>query len=196
VNALTAEPILAAAGYSLVHLLLGAGTGGAVLILLAAKLLRIPTLSDTSSNPVGQPSGLLGPSAEPGDVGRPITDIACELAYPALADQAREVLRTLVVHEQPAAAQDGRWFKVRILPYRTLDNMIDGLVLTFADLTVSKTLEQKLRLSQSGMERHIAEQDVKLEQSGEALQAEIQRGQTAAAPGGPGVAAQTKATTP
>jgi two-component system CheB/CheR fusion protein len=100
----------------------------------------------------------------PGDVGRPITDIASELAYPDLADDAREVLRTLAVHEQPAATRDGRWLRVRIMPYRTLENMIDGVVITFADITVSKTLEGKLRATQAGMEQHIADQDLKLEQ--------------------------------
>jgi two-component system CheB/CheR fusion protein len=108
----------------------------------------------------------------PGDVGRAITDIVSELAYPELADDAREVLRTLAVHEQPAAAPDGRWFTVRIMPYRTLENMIDGVMITFMDITASKTLEGKLRATQAGQEKHIAEQDLKLEQAGEALRAE------------------------
>jgi len=110
-------------------------------------------------------------------VGRPITDIASELAYPELADHAREVLRTLAVHEQPAAARDGRWFIVRIMPYRTLENMINGVVITFADITVSKTLEAALRKTQAGLEKRIGEQDVELEQADENLQAEMQRRQ-------------------
>ena len=57
-----------------------------------------------------------------GDVGRPITDFASALAYPGLADDAREVLRTLAVHEQPAATRSGGWVLVRVMPYRTLDN--------------------------------------------------------------------------
>ena len=111
----------------------------------------------------------------PGDVGRPITDIASELAYPELAADAREVLRTLVIHERPIAACDGRWFLVRIMPYRTLENMIDGVVITFADITASKTLEAELRKTQVGMEKHIAEQDLEIGQAGVKLQAEIQR---------------------
>jgi two-component system CheB/CheR fusion protein len=98
----------------------------------------------------------------PGDVGRPITDIASDLSYPELADDAREVLRTLVFHQQQVAARDGRWFTLRIVPYRTLDNKIDGLVLTLAEITASKTLEADLRLTQAGLEKRIAEQDVKL----------------------------------
>jgi two-component system CheB/CheR fusion protein len=86
----------------------------------------------------------------PGDVGRPLTDLASDLVYPALAEDAREVLRSLVFNEQSIAASDGRWFSVRIMPYRTLDNRIDGVVITFVDITVAKTLEAKLRATQSG----------------------------------------------
>ena len=55
----------------------------------------------------------------PGDVGRPITDLASDLRYPELADDAREVLRTLASAEKPVGTRDGRWFTVRIMPYRT-----------------------------------------------------------------------------
>ena len=81
----------------------------------------------------------------PGDVGRPITDIASELVYQEMAADAREVLRTLAVHEQPVAARDGRWFLVRIMPYRTLENMIDGVVITFVDITEIKRVDEALR---------------------------------------------------
>ncbi len=81
----------------------------------------------------------------PGDVGRPITDLASELCYPELADDAREVLRTLVFTEKPIAARDDRWFAVRIMPYRTIENRIDGVVITFSDITTSKQLEAELR---------------------------------------------------
>jgi two-component system CheB/CheR fusion protein len=131
----------------------------------------------------------------PADVGRPITDITSELACPELADDAREVLRTLAVHEQAVAARDGRWFLVRIMPYRTLENMIDGVVMTFADITASKMLEGKLRSTQAGMEKHIADQDLKLEQADKALQEEIkhsQRGQDADSTAGSAPEKRTK----
>ena len=84
----------------------------------------------------------------PSDAGRPITDLASDLIYPGLADDAREVLRTLVFKEQAIATRDGRWFTVRIMPYRTLDNRIDGVVMTLIDITAAKTLEATLRKAQ------------------------------------------------
>ena len=99
----------------------------------------------------------------PGDAGRPITDLASELRYPELADDAREVLRKLAAVEKSIGARDGRWFTVRIMPYRTLDDRIDGVVITFANITVSKTLETKLRGNQSVLEKHVAAQSAQLE---------------------------------
>jgi two-component system CheB/CheR fusion protein len=81
----------------------------------------------------------------PGDVGRPVTDLASDLIYTELAADAGEVLRTLVPIEKPVAAHDGRWFTLRLMPYRTIDNRIDGVVITFADITVAKKLEAELR---------------------------------------------------
>ena len=86
----------------------------------------------------------------PSDVGRPITNIASALLYPELADDAREVLRTLVKSERQISTPKGEWFASRILPYRTLDNRIDGVVITFTDITVSKKLEAELRSKNGG----------------------------------------------
>jgi two-component system CheB/CheR fusion protein len=85
----------------------------------------------------------------PGDVGRPITDIASALLYPELADDARQALRTLVHVDRRIPTSDGDWFAARILPYRTHDNMIDGVVITFMDITVFKKLEDELRATEA-----------------------------------------------
>jgi two-component system CheB/CheR fusion protein len=85
-----------------------------------------------------------------GDAGRPITDIATDLNYPELSADAREVLRSLVLIEKQVATHDGLWFSVRIMPYRTLENRIDGVVITFVDITTSKVLEAQLRQIQVG----------------------------------------------
>ena len=69
---------------------------------------------------------------------------------PTLADDAREVLRTLAfTRVQAIATRDGRWFTVRIMPYRTQDNRIDGVVITFTDITVAKNLEAELRATEA-----------------------------------------------
>ena len=81
----------------------------------------------------------------PSDVGRSITDLASDLVYPALGADTREVLRTLVFKETPVETVDGRWFDVRIMPYRTVDNRIEGAVITFVDITTAKKLEAALR---------------------------------------------------
>ena len=83
----------------------------------------------------------------PGDVGRPVTDLTSDLLYPGLADDVTEVLRTLVFSEKQVATRDGRWFTARIMPYRTLDDAIDGVVITCAEITVAKALEAELNRS-------------------------------------------------
>ncbi len=81
----------------------------------------------------------------PGDVGRPLSDITSDLLYPEMAEDTREVLRTLVFSEKEIATDDGRWFTVRIMPYRTIDDVIGGVVITFANITEAKTRENELR---------------------------------------------------
>ncbi len=79
-----------------------------------------------------------------GDVGRPLSDIVSDLHYPEMSLIAEDVLRTLVFSEKQITATDGRWFSVRIMPYRTIENVIGGVVLTFTDISATKALEAKL----------------------------------------------------
>jgi two-component system CheB/CheR fusion protein len=81
----------------------------------------------------------------PGDVGRPLSDIVTDLIYPGMAEESHEVLRTLAFSEKQITATDGRWFTVRIMPYRTTEDVISGVVITFANITAAKLLEAELR---------------------------------------------------
>ena len=101
----------------------------------------------------------------PGDVGRPITDLASELQYPELADDPRMVLETLLPAEKPIGCKDGRWFTVRIMPYRTLDDRIDGLVITFADISASRATAAKLGVKHASLEKRFATQTASMKKA-------------------------------
>ena len=95
-----------------------------------------------------------------GDVGRPITDITSMLVFPDMTTVADTVMRTLVSVERDIATTDGRWFAIRILPYRTHDDRADGVVLTFSDITRAKALENELRETRAALEVRLVEQSV------------------------------------
>lgn len=80
-----------------------------------------------------------------GDIGRPLRELASTLIYPDLDADVRQTLRTLAPSEKQITTRSGRWFTVRIMPYRTLANVIQGVVITFVDITVAKELEARLR---------------------------------------------------
>lgn len=74
----------------------------------------------------------------PSDVGRPITDIKMRLEVPKLDKLINEVLDTLQTKEVQLQANDGRWWSVRIRPYKTTDQKIDGAVVAFVDVEMLK----------------------------------------------------------
>jgi two-component system CheB/CheR fusion protein len=80
-----------------------------------------------------------------GDIGRPLSELASTLIYPELHADVKETLRTLAFSEKQVATTDGRWYTARIMPYRTQANVIQGVVITFVDITVAKELEARLR---------------------------------------------------
>jgi two-component system CheB/CheR fusion protein len=81
------------------------------------------------------------------DLGRPLGDITSNLVGDELLSDAREVLDSLVPREKAVQATSNEWYTVRILPYRTLDNVIDGVVLTFTDITELKKIESEMQMA-------------------------------------------------
>ncbi|MCC5969172.1 MAG: PAS domain-containing protein [Pararhodobacter sp.] len=69
------------------------------------------------------------------DVGRALTDFTHRLNYQGLADDAAQVLRDLSAKEQEVETQDGEWLLIRVRPYRTIDDRIEGAVVTFIDVS-------------------------------------------------------------
>ena len=85
----------------------------------------------------------------PTDVGRPVEHIVSNLVgYDELMDDLRQVLDSLVSKEAEVQSKGGAWYLMRIRPYRTIDNTIEGAVLTFVDISERKRAEEKLRESE------------------------------------------------
>ncbi|GAA5533667.1 CheR family methyltransferase [Deinococcus aluminii] len=85
------------------------------------------------------------------DIARPITDISLNLRYgrETFTGDIRRVLNTLVPFETQVQAHDDAWYLMRISPYRTSDNFIDGVVVTFTNIGVVKELERRVEQTQA-----------------------------------------------
>ena len=92
----------------------------------------------------------------PSDVGRPIGDLASNMQYDELPADAEEVLRKLGSKEKEVLTRDGEWRQVRIHPYRTTENVIEGLCLTFVNINRLKAAEQAVRHSRAFAESIVA----------------------------------------
>ncbi len=84
-------------------------------------------------------------NVRPTDLGRPVSDLRHNLDYEALADDAKRVLERLAPVERELRDDQGRWFLTRVLPYRSHDERIEGVVLTFVDITQRRHAEEQLR---------------------------------------------------
>ncbi|AHM02981.1 Chemotaxis protein methyltransferase CheR [Roseibacterium elongatum DSM 19469] len=79
------------------------------------------------------------------DIGRPIADLATRISYPELAEDSEQVMQTLQPVEREAeVAVTGQIFAVSVRPYRTIDDRIDGTVITFIDVTARRRGERQL----------------------------------------------------
>ncbi|MCX5893943.1 MAG: PAS domain-containing protein [Deltaproteobacteria bacterium] len=82
------------------------------------------------------------------DLGRPISHLTSNLAYEHLVADVQAVLDTLASKELEVPTKDGNWLQVRIIPYRTVANVIDGVVITCNDITRVKEMEGKAQAAQ------------------------------------------------
>ncbi|MBW9064397.1 PAS domain-containing protein [Rhizobium herbae] len=89
------------------------------------------------------------------DEGRPITDFTHQLDYEDLADEARSVLEDLTPIEREVKSRNDGWYLVRIRPYRTIDDKIDGVVVTFVDVTERRRAEEAAKESAQRLEQEM-----------------------------------------
>ncbi|MCG2736955.1 MAG: PAS domain-containing protein [Candidatus Methanoperedenaceae archaeon] len=107
------------------------------------------------------------------DIGRPVKDFSSNLVYENLIDDVLEVLNTLVFRETEVSDKNGNWYLMRIMPYRTTENVIDGGVVTFIDITERKRAEKALRKAHDELEMRVQERTAELVEVNVALQADI-----------------------
>lgn len=88
----------------------------------------------------------------PSDVGRSLKDITTKLVTENFYEDAESVLNTLQAREREVRTDEGRWFSMRILPYRTRENVIEGVVITFEDIMKAKRIEESAQKAMLYME--------------------------------------------
>ncbi len=76
------------------------------------------------------------------DINRPIGDITTKFVYENLQSDCKTIFENLVPQEKEIQSKDGRWLIMRLAPYRTIENLIDGVVITFVDITREKKVQQ------------------------------------------------------
>lgn len=79
------------------------------------------------------------------DIGRPINRIKTDLDFPALEETIAEVIKTISTREKEVRSKEGRIYSLRVRPYVTIDNKIDGAVLVLVDITDLKKTEEQIR---------------------------------------------------
>jgi PAS domain S-box-containing protein len=97
------------------------------------------------------------------DIGRPITDIAPRLVYDHVQQDIASVLQTQAPVEKQLHTPAGDWYMMRILPYRRLDNAIDGVVMTFVNVSALKNAEEKISQLNRDLQHQVAELETLLE---------------------------------
>ena len=79
------------------------------------------------------------------DVGRPLGDIVSIIDYPDMADDIHHVIEKVAFKEKEVNSAKEEWYKVRIMPYKTSQNLIDGATITFIDISSIKNIQEKMQ---------------------------------------------------
>jgi two-component system, chemotaxis family, CheB/CheR fusion protein len=99
------------------------------------------------------------------DRGRRISDLTHKMEYNQFMDDAEQVLRRLIPVEHELMRADGRWFLMRLRPYRTVEDHIEGVVITFIDISDLKETEQELVRAKTLLEERVKERTVELDEA-------------------------------
>lgn len=109
----------------------------------------------------------------PADRGRPLADITHKLNYEHLLQDVENVIETLHKFQREVETVDNRWYLLRILPYRTREDRIDGVVITFLDITASKASKRDLEAARTQLEAWVGERTRELEAANQSLWTEV-----------------------
>jgi two-component system CheB/CheR fusion protein len=99
------------------------------------------------------------------DRGRRISDLTHKMEYNRFMDDAEQVLRMLIPVEHELMRADGTWFLMRLHPYRTVEDHIEGVVITFIDISELKETEQELVRAKESLEERVKERTVALDEA-------------------------------
>jgi two-component system CheB/CheR fusion protein len=105
----------------------------------------------------------------PTDRGRPIRHLTHKMKYNHLTDDAEQVLRKLSPVEQEVELEEGGWYLLRLRPYRSTDDKMQGVVITFIDVSKLKAAELELSQAKSSLEERVAERTLELAQASEQI---------------------------
>lgn len=109
----------------------------------------------------------------PGDIGRPLSDLQHRVNYPEMASDAMSVLDTLAPVEREVTGAENRWYIARMLPYRTVDDRIGGVVLTFVDVTERENARKALGESEQRTRDVVEKATLDLRNTVRSLQEEV-----------------------
>lgn len=107
------------------------------------------------------------------DIGRPISQFKSYLKYDKMAEDATEVIETLIPKELQVESHDDRFFWMRVLPYRTITDEISGAVITFTDITENKRTQDELEIYKKHLEKLVEERTEELRKANYRLKKEM-----------------------